>query len=229
MRVFSYILIILMSMIVSGSLMSQTMVTEPFSKVRISGNIKAELIPATGPKVEYTVIEGDPSDLVIDVLGDQLEIRFKNARFWEYFKTARAKVKIYYTRLERLDCSAGSKIVAVEKICGKRLYLDASSGASCDIAFDGEEVIADASSGAEIIIQGVASSIAFDVSSGAELDAFELKTQRASGEASSGAQARVYCTEFLDADASSGGDVRFRGKPGTVNKQSSSGGSIRPL
>ncbi len=229
MRTLSYMLVLVVSLSVTANLKSQTIVTESFSKVRISGNIKAELIPASGPKVEYTVLEGDPNDLVIDVLGDQLEIRFKNAKFWEYFKTAKAKVKIYYTRLERLDCSAGSKVVAVQKICSKRLYLDASSGASCDVVFDGEEVIADASSGAEIIIQGTAASITFDVSSGAELDAYELKTQRASGEVSSGAEARIYCTDYLDADASSGGDVRFRGKPATVNKQSSSGGSIRPL
>jgi len=208
---------------------AQTQVTEPFSKIKVSGNIKAELIPSASHKVEYTILEGDPSDLVIDVLGDQLEIRFKNVRFWEYFRHAKAKVKIYYTQLERLDCNAGSKIVAVDKICSKRLYVDVSSGASCDVVFDGEEIIVDASSGAEIRLQGVASSIAFDVSSGAELDAFELITQRASGDASSGAQAKVYCSESLDADASSGGEVKFRGKPASVNKQSSSGGSVRAL
>jgi hypothetical protein len=162
-------------------------------------------------------------------LGDQLEIRFKNARFWEYFRHAKAKVKIYYTQLERLDCNAGSKIVAVDKICSKRLYVDVSSGASCDLAFEGEEISVDGSSGAEVRLQGSASSITFDVSSGAELEAFDLKTQRAAGDASSGAQAKIYCIETLDADASSGGEVRFRGKPGTINKQSSSGGSIRAL
>jgi hypothetical protein len=208
---------------------AQTQVTEPFSKIKVSGNIKAELIPSTSPKVEYTVLEGDPNDLVIDVLGDQLEIRFKNTRFWEYFQNTKAKVKIYYTKLDRLDCAAGSKVVAVNNICSKRLYVDASSGASCDLAFEGEEISVDGSSGAEIRLQGNATSISFDVSSGAELDAFELITQRASGDASSGAQAKVHCSQHLDADASSGGEVKFRGKPASVNKQSSSGGSVRAL
>jgi hypothetical protein len=208
---------------------AQTKQVGPFSKVHVSGNLKVELIHSTTPKVEYTILEGDPDQFVVEVFGEELEIKFKNTRFWEYFTSTKAKVKVYYTSLSRIDCAAGSSLVSVGTIEASSMDVEVSSGAHCELSLHCQEARVDISSGAEVILSGKAKRFIFDASSGAELDGFDFPVMYASGDASSGAVVKVHCTDTLDADVSSGGTVRYRGNPCSVKKHTSSGGEVRAL
>jgi hypothetical protein len=63
-------------------------------------------------------------------------------------------------------------------------------------------------------------------SSGSSINAKELKTVSARAKASSGANIDVNVTGKLTANASSGGDIDYEGSPETVDKNTSSGGSV---
>ncbi len=223
--IFSFSLFLL----VFTGLTGQAKQLDTFKKIKIGGNIRAELIASATPRVDFTMLEGDADELLIDVFGDELEIRFTHRRFWEYFTQPKAKVKIYYTQLQRIQVSAGSTLIGADKIEAPQMELDISSGARCDLQLRCQEVRVDASSGAEVLLEGKAKKMYFDVSSGASIDAFDLLVSEASGDASSGASVRLNCTDLLNAEASSGGEIRFRGNPCTIQKHTSSGGSVRAL
>ena len=57
--------------------------------------------------------------------------------------------------------------------------------------------------------------------------AFDLESEEARIDVSSAGDARVFVTKEIDADASSGGSVFYRGNPDKVYIDASSGGKVR--
>jgi hypothetical protein len=65
------------------------------------------------------------------------------------------------------------------------------------------------------------------VESAAELEAYDLTSEIVRVSAASGGSAKVSVLNELNADASSGADIRFKGNPSKSRTDSSSGGSVR--
>jgi hypothetical protein len=65
------------------------------------------------------------------------------------------------------------------------------------------------------------------VSSAGDVDTYRLESETAVVNASSGAEAKISVSKDLDAHASSGADIRYRGNPSRTNTHSSSGGSVK--
>ena len=94
------------------------------------------------------------------------------------------------------------------------------------IYVNAEEVTTEASSGANINVYGKSTTFSGRASSGSGIDADELESVDAYTKASSGANINVNVTGKLTAKASSGGDIDYEGNPTSVNKDTSSGGSV---
>ena len=106
------------------------------------------------------------------------------------------------------------------------LNIDASSAADIDLKINVKELHVDASSSADIVLSGTAEKQTVEVSSAADYKAFELVSKQGDISASSAADANVNVTDELDASASSGGSVRYKGNPPRVKEHSSSGGDV---
>lgn len=85
------------------------------------------------------------------------------------------------------------------------------------------------SSGAHMELSGDCKAVTIDVSSGSHFSGEDLKCESASVDASSGAHADAFATASAKGDASSGAHITFHGKPASVSKDSSSGGSVSSL
>jgi hypothetical protein len=86
---------------------------------------------------------------------------------------------------------------------------------------------ADVSSGGILKITGSTTSLHVDVSSGGVFRGYELKSETADADASSGGVASFSVSKNLSADASSGGSIRYRGNPDKIRSNSSVAGSIK--
>jgi hypothetical protein len=65
-----------------------------------------------------------------------------------------------------------------------------------------------------------------DLSSAGDLNAYEFKVKEADISVSSAGDADIYVTEKLRADASSAGDVNYKGDPKNVDAHTSSAGGV---
>ena len=75
-------------------------------------------------------------------------------------------------------------------------------------------------------IEGKTTKLSASSSSGSSINASNLKTIDAYAKASSGAQIDLNVSGELRAKASSGGDIDYEGNPTTIDKDTSSGGSV---
>jgi hypothetical protein len=188
-----------------------TRTIKDFSALTVSGSITAELIKSTTPKVEITMLKGQETDVVTDVSSGELKVKMKNGYYGRC--SSRASVKIYYTALQEISANAGSKISSKEKIEGDNIDVSASSGSSVSLQITTSKIGANASSGSRLNLYGKCINGDFDASSGATISASDLSVENLEVDASSGASLDVWATESIDADSSSGGNIKFKGEP----------------
>ena len=122
----------------------------------------------------------------------------------------------------RLSSAASLDAALKADRCDIRL----SSAAELQVAADFGTCSIDLSSGSEADLSGKADALTANLSSGSELDAYALTARRCKVDVSSGAEAKVACSERLTAQASSGGAIKYKGDC-AVEQHTSSGGAVK--
>lgn len=133
--------------------------------------------------------------------------------------------------LHHLYASSGAEIIGEGSFTAEQSTLELHSGASVEgIEIEAHSVSLSVQSGASATLSGKAQSLSVSSSSGASANVADLSAVQVHAKASSGSGIRCWPTESLNAEASSGASIRFKG--GVLHNSrlhSSSGGSIRGL
>jgi uncharacterized membrane protein len=197
-------------------------INNDFSKVKVSSGI--DLYIRQGERVSLTV-EADENlhDIIMtEVEGGKLKI-YSEKNIWR----AKAK-KVYLTvvDIEELKATSGSDAYSENTLKVRDFDLSVSSGADAEISVSADNLTTSASSGADLRVSGESNYHYSSASSGSSIRAYSLKSKNVTVKVSSGADINIFASESLDARASSGGDIDYRGNPEHINKKTSSGGSV---
>lgn len=142
----------------------------------------------------------------------------------------RKKIYVYVTmnEVDWVAASSSSSISFNGAFSGDELDIDVSSSARVSgLNWSGGDIRLDVSSSGKIELAGTGSRIRANASSSGRIAASDCKVKDARVSVSSGAGIELNVSGELDASASSGGSVRYRGNPGDVDSNTSSGGSVR--
>ncbi len=197
-------------------------INDDFTNVKVSNGI--DLYIKQGKKASLTV-EADENlhDIIVtEVQGGTLKI-YTEKNIW---RAKARKVYLTVTTLEELKATSGSDVYSESVIKVKDLELSTSSGADMRIEIDADNVKTHSSSGSDLRVSGKANSHYSSASSGSSIKAYSLESKDVTAKVSSGADISVYATESINAKASSGGDIRYKGNPEKVSKRTSSGGGV---
>jgi hypothetical protein len=164
------------------------------------------------------------SDVVTEVAGSYLRIHMRSGNY-----QGRRTVKVYltYVTLERISASSAATVVSEGILKTSSLDIAAASAANVELQLDADEVTVDVASAGDIRLEGKSKNFSVEASSAGSVDAYNLECEKVEATASSAGSAKINVTKTLDARASSGGSIRYRGNPSSTNTDSSSGGSVK--
>lgn len=202
---------------------SETRNVGSFKGIKVSEGIDVYLKKGEKEALRIEVTGIKTGDVITEVSGDYLKIHMQEGRY----RDRTVKVYVTYVSIDKLSASSASNIFAEGVIKTRQLSLSASSAATIDIQIEVEDLEAGASSAADIEVRGKARNVEIDASSAGEVDAYDLEAEVVEADVSSAGSAKVNATKEIDAQASSGGSVRYRGNPERSNTNSSSGGSVK--
>jgi len=198
-----------------------------FHGISVSSGIDLYL---TQKNVEEVFVEAEPEDLdkiITKVENGILVITVKDKSWWGLgWNNRPKKVFVSFNTLDKLNASAGSDVNSTAVLKFDKLNLDVSSGSDVSLELEARELRAGSSSGSDISLKGKAEVMEADASGGSDIDARELESKKCVARVSSGSDIEVYVTKELDANASSGGDITYSGKPKTKEIRKSSGGDV---
>ncbi len=164
------------------------------------------------------------SNVITENAGSYLRIHMRDGN---YHGKREVKVYVTYVELDKIGASSASNIFSEGAIKTNIMEVHASSAANIEISLEAGDVQVDVSSAGDIILEGKAKSINAEASSAGELDAYNLAVETAEASASSAGSIKLNVSQGLNAHASSGGSIRYRGNPAKTNTDSSSGGSVK--
>lgn len=197
-----------------------------FKGIKVSEGIDVYLKKGDKEALRIEATGTTTGEVITEVSGDYLKIHMQEMQEGRY-RDRTVKVYVTYVNIDKLSASSASNIFAEGVIKAKQLSLSASSAATIDIQIDVEDLEAGASSAADIEVRGKARNVEINASSAAEVDAYDLEAEVVEVEVSSAGSAKINATKEIDAQASSGGSIRYRGNPERSNTNSSSGGSVK--
>ncbi|MDR2912324.1 MAG: DUF2807 domain-containing protein [Alistipes sp.] len=172
---------------------------------------------------------------------------------YEPFVSVRADVKTVVTMplsraLVRLDAESAGRIVSEVRIVAGELSVECSSAGEVELDIDAERLAVELDSAANFrgnlsvrnlfvemdsasrcAVDGRADYLEVEADSAANFRGIGLVCGRVDADASSAGDVEVTVTEELNARASSGGAVRYKGGPVVVRRESSSGGVVREI
>lgn len=173
-------------------------------------------------KVEVTGVS--LSDVLTELSGGYLKIHMRDGN---YHGRRDVKVWVTYVELDKISASSASNVFSEGPIKTGTMDIHASSAANIEISIEGGSLTIHASSAGDIMLEGKAKSVQAEASSAGEIDAYNLSVESAEANASSAGSIKLNVSTELEAQASSGGSIRYRGNPSKTNTNSSSGGSVK--
>jgi hypothetical protein len=184
--------------------------------------------------LQVHIVFGEPKSLEIEAdenLHDVIRTEVTSGTLRIYseknIRNAKAKkIHISVQTLQEIEASSAARVTGENILNTDRLVISASSAAEIRLESDAEEIEVDASSSGSVDIKGSAEELDVDVSSAGSVDADKLQARYCNVTASSAGNASVWATEELKAEASSAGNIRYKGNPSNKQVNSSSAGSI---
>lgn len=207
----------------SGHVITEKRSVGGFTKLSVSSGIDVEL--RKGP--ESISVEADDNlmefiETVVENGTLKIGIRDRTSLNDVHIKVFVTANNVYAIKAS----SAASVEVKDQLTSSEKIVLDASSASNITTSVEAPEVSIEASSASEIKVSGRTRNVNANSSSASTIRAFELLSENTVAEASSGSSIDVFASVSLEANASSGSDIDYKGAAVTVKKQESSGGSV---
>ena len=203
---------------------SETRQLGQFTGIRVGEAIDLYIKKGDKESAKVEVENVRLSDVLTEVSGSYLRIHMRQNNY-----SGHRKVKVYvtYVSIEKINASSASSVFSESVVKTKSLDITAASAANIELQVEAENVTVDVASAGDIRLEGKAKNCTIEASSAGTVDAYDFECEKVDANVSSAGSARVNVTKSLDAQASSGGSIRYRGNPTNTNTDSSSGGSVK--
>lgn len=206
----------------SGRIEKQVRNVGHFSGINVTSGIDIYLSQGSEASVTIRADEDIIDDVETEVIHD--ELRLSVDRKW--FRFNHVEAYITFVEINKLDVNAGSDVKSEHPLHFDDLDLEISSGSDVNINLDANQLHMRASSGSDARLEGTIVNFYAKASSGSDINAYDLKTENAELDCSSGSDVRIWVTGSLTIDASSGSDIYYRGNPQVENISTSSGSDV---
>ncbi len=215
---------ILLLAIISLSLSAQGYVIPaeiPFDKLEVQGNIHLELVWSEQTQLEF---ESDTVPEELNMKWSNGVLALKNPL--ELKKSSAIKVKLYLSSLSGLEITRGSVVQSADVMKFPVLSIKADTGGKAEFTIDTDSLYARINQGSDVILSGKTRSQSLHAVTAGNFLGYELEAENTWVKATTGAQVKVNCTGYLNANIKSGAFLGYRGKPDHTAFKSGTGGKI---
>lgn len=207
----------------SGKEVSKSMELSEFNSLSVSGNFEVMLIADSSFTANFKTDENFLEYIQFEQVDKTLKIKMKSGVGLKN----KIKLDLGISNLSSIKISSGASVLANQRLIEESLDLNISSESFSKLEIEVQNLISNISSGSELLLSGKAENATFDLSSGSELEAFDLDTDTASIKVSSGSDSKIKVNKSLNATASSGASIYYKGEASVVSSNISSGGELK--
>lgn len=193
-----------------------------FTQVDAGENFRITLRQGNSFSVRAEGCSDDLDDLVMEVEGDELDIRYRK---W-YKNRNLVEIEIEMPELTGFSFSGAAKATVLPFDETPFIEVGLSGAAKATFSGQMEQASIDMSGASEFELGGSAGKLFAELSGSSRLRAYDCQVQTADVEASGGSKAWLAVEESLSADVSGGSRVYYKGNPANIDINESGGGKV---
>ena len=193
----------------------------PFNQLEVQGNIHLELVYSDKTQLEFEA----------DTVPEQLNIEWSNGILslknpLEIKKTEAIRVKLYLADISGLEITRGAVVQSAGVLKTVLLSIKTDTGGKAEFAIETDSLSARVNQGSDVILSGTTRSQSIHAVTAGNFLGYELEAENSWVKAATGAQVKVNCTGYLNANIKSGAFLGYLGMPDHTAFKNSTGGKI---
>lgn len=206
----------------NGNVITEERSPGSFDRLKVSNGIDVYITQGDTESIKVIADENLLKYITTDIYDNTLTVETK-ARI----RNAKSKeVHLVYKRLREIDISSAGNVEGTNRMKADELDLDLSSAGDLTLDVEASKINLDISSAGDAKLSGIVNELNADLSSAGDLNAYDLLSRKARVSASSAGSAKICASEEVNLNASSAGDIYYKGDPKTTSINRSSAGSI---
>jgi len=207
----------------NGKVVEEVRDIDGFTGVKVSSGIDVYLSQGNNFEVKVEADENLHEVILTELEGKMLVVKTERVNI----RNAKSKkVHVTLPELTALKISSAGDCVGQTLFTCDDLNLSISSAGDLTLEVEAGRIDLDISSSGDADISGTADEFNAELSSAGDLNAFDLVAGKVDVSVSSAGNARVHATEEISMNASSAGNINYRGDARVMHSQSSSAGNI---
>jgi hypothetical protein len=193
----------------------------PFEQLVVQGNIHLQLISSDKTQLEFKA----------DTVPEQLNIEWSNGVLslknpLELKKSQAIEVKLYLSDISRMEITRGAVVQSADHFKMTTLSLKTDTGGKIELSIEADSLYAKINQGSDVILSGSTRSQSIHAITAGNYLGYELEAVNTWVKANTGAQVKVNCTYYLNANISSGAFLGYLDQPDHTEFKKSTGGKI---
>lgn len=207
----------------NGRVVDDTRDISGFTGVHVSSGIDVYLSQGSSFEVRVEADENLQEVILTEVEGNMLVVKTDRVNI----RNAKSKkVHVTLPELTSLKISSAGDCVGQTPFSCEDLRLSISSAGDLKLQVEADRIDLNISSSGDADLSGKARELDVSLSSAGDLNAFDLIAGKVDVNVSSAGDARVHATEEISMNASSAGNIYYRGDARVLESRSSSAGNI---
>jgi len=207
----------------NGHVVEETRDISGFTGVKVSSGIDVYLSQGSSFEVNVEADENLHEVILTELEGKMLVVKTERVNI----RSAKSKkVHITLPELTALKISSAGDLVGQTLFSCEDLRISISSAGDLSLEVEANRIDLDISSSGDARLSGSTDEFDVTLSSAGDLNAFDLIAAKVDVNVSSAGDARVHATDEISMNASSAGNIYYRGDAEVLRSQSSSAGDI---
>ncbi|RNL54933.1 head GIN domain-containing protein [Pedobacter jejuensis] len=206
---------------------TKTVSVKNFSSITISSGIDLYLTQSGSESVNIKATSDLLKDVVVEQNGSNLTIKIKEGINWSsMFKNQTIKAYVNFKTLSALTATGGSDVLSQGQIKAGKFVLKSSGGSDVKLNLVCSNLELQSSGGSDVKLTGKAENMIVQSSGGSDVDAYDFVVDYAKVSSSGGSDANINVSKGLEASASGGSDIHYKGNASVKKTSSSKSGDV---
>ncbi len=217
------LLFIVVSSYITKAQDTKTVEIKNINSVTVSSGIDLYLTQGNSESLNIKASSDLLKNVVVESSGGNLTIKMKEGINWgSMFKNQTIKAYLNFKTLSALTASGGSDV----QVKADKFALRSSGGSDVKLNLICKDLQLQTSGGSDVKLTGKAENMVLQTSGGSDVDAYDFVVDYAKVTASGGSDANINVTKGLEAGASGGSDVHYKGNASLKNVNNSKSGDV---
>lgn len=195
---------------------------DTFEKIVVTDGIKAKIFKGDVHKVTLSVSDMPETRVTTELSAYELTLKLEPG----LYEKGQVYAEIYVKDLKELTVKDNSNVSSGNRLSGDALKLNASTSSKSTLELEYNYLEIDLSTNADIELKGVSKIVKANSSTNASLKAYEFKSENFTAKASTQGEMFLTIDKDLDANATTGGKIYYKGNPAHLREKSNLGGDV---